>query len=137
MGVWRKLGYIFSGLTIVAGFVLIGSGVNLSTQTNVETETDAFGLGNIFSQFGGLALVYGGVNTVVFGILIIWALVKSGQIESIDKNIKIIAEWAQSQIAKEGESGDDEKFLEDQQTKLNEEERYLADLERKKKDKEG
>ena len=136
MGVWRKLGYIFSGLTIVAGFVLIGSGVNLSTQTNVETETDVFGLGKMFSQLGGLALVYGGVNTVVFGILIIWALVKSGQIESIDKNIKIIAEWAQSQKAKEGKLGDDERFLEDQQTKLNEEERYLSDLERKKKDKE-
>lgn len=89
-----------AGLTIVAGFVLIGSGVNLSTQTNVET--DISGLGNMFSQFGGLALIYGGVNTVVFGILLIWALVKSGQIESIDKNIKIIAEWAQSQKEKEG-----------------------------------
>jgi hypothetical protein len=90
----------------------------------------------VFSQFGGLALVYGGVNTVVFGILIIWALVKSGQIESIDKNIKIIAEWAQSQKAKDVTSDNDEIFLEDQQRKLKEEERYLADLERKKKDKE-
>lgn len=135
MGVWRKLGYIFGGLTIVAGFVLIGSGVNLSTQTNVEP--DMFGLSNMFSQFGGLALVYGGVNTVVFGILIIWALVKSGQIESIDKNIKIIAEWARSQKEKQGKSDEDERFLEDQQRKLNEEQRYLADLERKKKDKEG
>lgn len=134
MGVWRTLGYIFGGLTIVAGFVLIGSGVNLSTQPSVETGISGL-YGNMFSQFGGLALGYGGVNTVVFGILIIWALVKSGQIESIDKNIKIIAEWAKSQKEKEGKSDDDERFLEDQQTKLREEERYLADLERKKDNK--
>jgi hypothetical protein len=127
MGVWRTLGYIFGGLTIVAGFILIGSGANLSTQTSFET-----GLyGNMLSQFGGLALVYGGVNTVVFGILIIWALVKSGQIDSIEKNIKIIAEWTQSrkvnegnaewtqsQKVKEGNADDYERFFEDQQRKL-------------------
>jgi hypothetical protein len=31
-------------------------------------------------------------------------LVKRGQIESIDKNIKIIAEWTQSKKEKEGKS---------------------------------
>lgn len=134
MGVWRTLGYIFGGLTIVAGFVLIGSGVNLSTQPSVETGISGI-YGNMFSQFGGLALVYGGVNTVVFGILIIWALVKSGQIESIDKNIKIIAEWAKSQTDKGGQSDDDKRFLEDEQSRLDEEERYIADLERKKENK--
>jgi hypothetical protein len=126
MGVWRTLGYIFGGLTIVARFILIGSGANLSTQTSFET-----GLyGNMLSQFGGLALVHGGVSTIVFGILIIWALVKSGQIDSIEKNIKIIAEWTQSrkvegnaewtqsQKVKEGNADDYERFFEDQQRKL-------------------
>lgn len=131
MGVWRTLGYIFAGLTIVAGFILIGVGANLSTQTSSQPGL----FGNMFSQFGGLAFVYGGASTIVFGVLIIWALVKSGQIESIDKNIKIIAEWIQSQKVKEGKSEDDERFLEDQQRKLDEEEKYLADLERKKRDK--
>ena len=117
MGVWRTLGYIYGGLTIVAGFVLIGLGANLSTQTSFETGLSGL-YGNMFSQFGGSALVYGGVSTIVFGILIIWALVKSGQIESIEKNIKIIAEWTQSQKVKEGNADDDERFFEDQQRKL-------------------
>ena len=103
MGVWRTLGYIYGGLTIVAGFVLVGLGASLSTQTNIQTGLSGV-FGNTFSQFGGLALAYGGVSTIVFGILIIWALVKRGQIESIDKNIKIIAEWTQSKKEKEGKS---------------------------------
>jgi len=48
------------------------------------------------------------------GILLIWALVKSGQLENIDKNIKVIAEWAKSQLQKEGliskELPKDDKF---------------------------
>ena len=132
MGVWRTLGYIYAGLTIVAGFVLVGLGASLSTQTSFQTGLSGL-YGNMFSQFGGLALVYGGVSTIVFGILIIWALVKSGQIESIDKNIKIIAEWTQSQKEKEGISDDDERFLEDEQRKLDEHQKTLDELEEKKK----
>ena len=132
MGVWRTLGYIFSGLIILGGFILVAFGGSVGSQIGSQT-----GLyGNTFNQIGGLALVYGGVSSIVLGILMIWALVKSGQIESIDKNIKIIAEWAESQMGKEGKSDDDERFLEEERRKLNEDERYLADLERKKKDKE-
>jgi hypothetical protein len=132
MGVWRTLGYIFAGLTILGGFILIAFGASLGSQTSSQTGL----FGNAINQLVSLALVYGGVSTIVLGILIIWALVKSGQIENIDKNIEIIAEWTKSQKEKEGKSDDDQRFLEDQQRKLDEEERYVADLERKKKDKE-
>jgi hypothetical protein len=98
MGVWRTLGYIFAGLTILGGFILIAFGASLGSQTSFQTGQ----FGNTINQLGSLALVYGGVSTIVLGILIIWALVKSGQIENIDKNIKIIAEWAKSQQQKEG-----------------------------------
>lgn len=132
MGVWRTLGYVFAGFTILGGFILIAFGANLGSQTSSQTGL----FGNAINQLVSLALVYGGVSTIVLGILIIWALVKSGQIENIDKNIEIIAEWTKSQKEKEGKSDDDQRFLEDQQRKLDEEERYVADLERKKKDKE-
>ena len=70
------------------------------------------------------------MGTIIFGILWIWALVKSGQIENIDKNIKIIAEWAQLQQREESSS---QYKLEDEQKKLNADEKYLAELEEKKK----
>ena len=99
MGVWRTLGYIFAGITILGGFILIAFGASLASQTSSQTGL----FGNAISQLGSLALVYGGLSTIVLGILIIWALVKSGQIENIDKNIRIIAEWTKSQQQKEGQ----------------------------------
>jgi hypothetical protein len=127
MGVWRTLGYIFAGLTILGGFILIAFGASLGSQTSSQTGL----FGNAINQLVSLALVYGGVSTIVLGILIIWALVKSGQLENIDKNIQIIAkwtqshkvkegnaEWIQSQKVKEGNADDDERFFEDQQRKL-------------------
>ena len=114
MGVWRTSGYIFAGLTILGGFILIAFGASLGSQTSSQTGL----FGNAINQLVSLALVYGGVSTIVLGILIIWALVKSGQIENIDKNIQIIAEWTQSQKVKEGNADDDERFFEDQQRKL-------------------
>jgi len=127
MGVWRTLGYIFAGLTILGGFILIAFGASLGSQTSSQTGL----FGNAINQLVSLALVYGGVSTIVLGILIIWALVKSGQLENIDKNIQIIAkwtqshkvkegnaEWTQSQKVKEGNADDDERFFEDQQSKL-------------------
>lgn len=130
MGVWRTLGYIFSGLIIVGGLVLVAFGGNIGSQMSFEPGP----YGDMFNQLGGFAIIYGGVSSIVLGILMIWALVKSGQIESIDKNIKIIAEWAKSQQEKEGKS-DDEEFLENEQRKLDNEERYLAELEQKKREK--
>lgn len=128
MGVWRTLGYIYAGLNILGGFVLIGVGAHISSQPSLGVGLSS----SMFNQIGGLALVYGGLSGIMIGILIIWALVKSGQIESIDKNIKIIAEWTKSQ---KGKLEDEEISLEEQQRKLDEEEKYLADLERKKNEK--
>ena len=131
MGVWRNLGYVYAALNIIGGFVFIGIGASLSSQ-QASMGTGLFA--NVFNQIGGLAFIYGGLNGILIGILLIWGLVKSGQIENIDKNIEIIAEWTKSQKAKDVNSDNDERFLEDQQRKLNEEKRSLADLERKKKD---
>jgi hypothetical protein len=133
MGFWRTLGYIFSGFIIVGGFILVAFGASIGSQLSFETAT----YGNMFNQLGGLVIIYGGVSSIVLGILMIWALVKSGQIESIDKNIKIISEWITSQKDKDGNSFDDEKFLEDEQKKLDEQEKYLAELDRKKQEKSG
>ena len=117
MGVWRTLGYIFAALIILGGFISIGLGASLASQTSSQTGL----FGNAISQLGSLALVYGGVSTIVLGILIIWALVKSGQIENIDKNIKIIAEWAKSQQQKERQgvqsTNDDLKPIEESEKK--------------------
>ena len=110
MGVWRNLGYVYAALNLLGGFILIGLGVAISSQP-----TGMFGG---FYDLTILALIYGGLAGIIFGILVIWALVKSGQIESIEKNIKIIAEWTQSQKVKEGSADDDERFFEDQQRKL-------------------
>jgi hypothetical protein len=132
VGFWRTLGYIFSGLIIVGGFILVAFGASVGSQMSFQTAP----YGNTLNQLGGLAIIYGGVSSIVLGILMIWALVKSGQIESIDKNIKIIAEWITSQKDKEGNSVDNEKFLEDEQRKLDADEKYLAELERKKQEKE-
>jgi len=127
MGIWRDLGYVFAGLNIIAGFVLVGIGFGIMSQQTVgETGLPSFG---IFNQLGGFALVYGGIGTTIFGILLIWALVKSGQIENIDRNIKIIAEWAQLQNKQEPSS---EYNLEEEQKKLTADEKYLAELDEKK-----
>ena len=99
LGIWRNLGYVYAALNIVGGFVFIGIGANLSTQ-QASMGTGLFA--NVFNQIGGLAFVYGGLNGILIGILLIWGLVKSGQIENIDKNIEIIAEWTKSQQKNEG-----------------------------------
>jgi len=50
--------------------------------------------------------------------------------ENIDKNIKIIAEWAQLQLKQESSS---EYKLEEEQKKLDADDKYLAELEEKKR----
>ena len=127
LGIWRNLGYVYAALNIVGGFVFIGIGASLSTQ-QASIGTGLFA--NVFNQIGGLAFVYGGLNGILIGILLIWGLVKSGQIENIDKNIKIIAEWAKLQLKQEPSS---DYNLEDEQKKLDVDEKYLAELEEKKK----
>jgi hypothetical protein len=126
MGIWRDLGYVLGGIAIIAGFVLVGIGFAVMSQETVERGLQSFG---IFNQLGGFALVFGGIGTINYGILLIWALVKSGQIENIDKNIKIIAEWARLQQKGEPSSEHD---LKDEQKKLDADEKYLSELEQKK-----
>jgi hypothetical protein len=82
----------------------------------------------------GNGTYHGGISTIIFGILLIWALIKSGQIENIDKNIEIIAEWARLQQEKEESSSEDD--LKEEQKRLDADEKYLAELELKKKEKE-
>ena len=88
MGIWRKLGYVYAGLNILGGFILIGVGANMSTQPSFDTGLSS----GMFNQIGALALVYGGLNGILIGILLIWGLVKSGQIESMEKSLKKIAD---------------------------------------------
>jgi hypothetical protein len=90
LGVWRKLGYAYAGLNILIGFILIGVGVSVTTQPiqpSLGTGT-SFGM---FNQIGGLVIIYGGLSGVMMGILLIWGLVKSGQIESMEQSLKKIA----------------------------------------------
>lgn len=51
--------------------------------------------------------MYGGLGAIMFGILLVWALVKSGQIENIDNNMKLIAEWVKSQPVSSAFSSND------------------------------
>jgi len=130
MGIWRNLGYVFAGLNMIGGFILVGIGSGIMSQPNMQQGLPSFGMLN---QLGGFALVYGGAGTIVFGILLIWALVKSGQIENIDKNIKIIAEWAR--IQQDKQKSNSEFDLEEEQKKLGAEQKYLDELELKKNEK--
>ena len=118
MGIWRTLGYIFAGFNILVGFILIAYGLFLGSQSSSTWSSDSMWM---FIQMGSIALVYGGFGTIVLGVLLIWGLVKSGQLESIDKNIKIIAEWAKSQQQKERQdvqtTSDDLKPIADSEKK--------------------
>jgi hypothetical protein len=118
MGIWRTLGYIFAGFNILVGFILIAYGLFLGSQSSSTWSSDSIWM---FIQMGSIALVYGGFGTIVLGVLLIWGLVKSGQLESIYKNIKIIAEWAKSQQQKERQdvqtTSDDLKPIADSEKK--------------------
>ena len=82
----------------------------------------------MYNQLFTISFLFGSLGGIIFGIMLIWGLVKSGQMENIDKNIKIIAEWAQLQ---QKESKVDEE-LEDARIALEKDEKKLADFEREK-----
>lgn len=114
MGIWRDLGYGYAAITIIGGVLLLASGFSAYSRSSYDTNLGTgLDLG-VFSQLGGLALIYGGFTGITLGIVLIWALVKSGQIESIDKNIEIIADWAKSQMQNEG--SDDDELPEDEKS---------------------
>lgn len=117
MGVWRTLGYVYAGFNILGGFIFIAFGLQLGSQSSSESGLSS----SMFNQIGSLAFVFGGLGGIIFGILLIWGLVKSGQMENIDKNIKIIAEWAKSQQQKERQgvqsTNDDSKPIADSEKK--------------------
>ena len=83
----------------MGGFILIARGASSLSQPSLDTQS-SLGYG-LIHQIQGYGLIYGGLAAVMLGILLIWALVKSGQIENIDKNIQVIADWARSQMQKE------------------------------------
>jgi hypothetical protein len=102
LGIWRDLGYAYAAITILGGILLLISGFSASFQSSYNTDygtNNAFS--SVFNQFRGLGLIYGGFSAITLGLLLIWALVKSGQIENIDKNIQVIARWAKSQMQKD------------------------------------
>ncbi len=118
MGVWRILGYVYAGLNILGGFILIAGGARIISERGLDTQsTFGAGFSEMINQIQGFGLMYGGLAAIMVGILLIWALVKSGQIENIDKNIKIIAEWAKSQMQKEGLSPNQLKEEKSEQVK--------------------
>lgn len=86
----------------MGGFILIARGASSLSQPSLDTQSSlGYGFSGLIHQIQGYGLIYGGLAAVMLGILLIWALVKSGQIENIDKNIQVIADWARSQMQKE------------------------------------
>lgn len=126
MGIWRTLGYVFAGLSIIGGFIFIAISYTLSSQSSLQTGL----MSSMYNQLFTVAFLFGGLGGIIFGIVLIWGLVKSGQMENIDKNIKIIAEWAESQ---QKQRMVDEEF-EDAQMALEKDEKKLAELEKEKEE---
>jgi DNA repair exonuclease SbcCD ATPase subunit len=126
LGVWRTLGYVFAGLSIIGGFIFIAISYTLSSQSSLQTGL----MSSMYNQLFTVAFLFGGLGGIIFGIMLVWGLVKSGQMENIDKNIKIIAEWAESQ---QKQRKVDEEF-EDAQMALEKDEKKLAELEKEKEE---
>lgn len=112
------MGYAYAAITILGGILLLISGFSASFESSYNSGfggSDA--LSSVFDQLRGLGLIYGGFSAITLGLLLIWALIKSGQIENIDKNIQIIAEWAKSQMQKEDLSSNELKDEDSEQVK--------------------
>jgi len=87
MGFWRTVGYIIAVVMISAGGVI--ALVAIVASSNIDTQRTQ--LGNIATLAGVSSLALIGFGSIVSGILLIWALIKSGQIESMEKSLKKIA----------------------------------------------
>jgi hypothetical protein len=66
MGLWRNLGYVLSVIIIIVGIVVLSFGMYLATNINPNIP---------INTFTGMAVMYAGFGTIVFGVLLIWAFV--------------------------------------------------------------
>lgn len=87
MGFWRNVGYIIAIIIIVAGVICFIAAIAASP----KIETQPTEIGNIAALAGVSSLALIGFGGMVSGILLIWALKKSGQVESMEKSLRKIA----------------------------------------------
>jgi hypothetical protein len=87
MGFWRTVGYVIAVIIIVAGVICFIAAIVASP----KIETQPTEIGNIAALAGVSSLALVGFGGLVSGILLIWALKKSGQIESMEKSLRKIA----------------------------------------------
>jgi len=87
MGFWRNVGYVIAVIIIVAGVICFIAAIVASP----KIETQPTEIGNIAALAGVSSLALVGFGGLVSGILLIWALRKSGQIESMEKSLRKIA----------------------------------------------
>jgi len=87
MGFWRTVGYVIAVIIIVAGVICFIAAIVASPK--IETQPTEIGNIAALASVSSLALV--GFGGLVSGILLIWALKKSGQIESMEKSLRKIA----------------------------------------------
>ena len=87
MGFWRTVGYVIAVIIIVAGVICFTAAIAASP----KIETQPTEIGNIAALAGVSSLALVGFGGLVSGILLIWALKKSGQIESMEKSLRKIA----------------------------------------------
>ena len=87
MGFWRTVGYVIAVIIIVAGVICFIAAIVASP----KIETQPTEIGNIAALAGVSSLALVGFGGLVSGILLIWALKKSGQIESMEKSLRKIS----------------------------------------------
>ena len=87
MGFWRNVGYIIAIIIIAAGVICFIAAIAVSP----KIKTQPTEIGNIAAVAGVSSLALIGFGGMVSGILLIWALKKSGQIESMEKSLRKIA----------------------------------------------
>jgi hypothetical protein len=87
MGFWRNVGYIIAIIIIAAGIICFIAAIVASQRI----ETQPTEIGNIAALAGVFSLALIGFGGMVSGIILIWALKKSGQIESMEKSLRKIA----------------------------------------------
>jgi len=87
MGFWRTVGYVIAVIIIVAGVICFIAAIVASP----KIETQPTEIGDIAALAGVSSLALVGFGGLVSGILLIWALKKSGQIESMEKSLRKIA----------------------------------------------
>lgn len=91
MGLWRKVGYVIAIVMVAAGIVITLAAIIASS--NIDTQqTEMRGI----AALAGVSLAPIGVASIISGNLLIWALLKRGQIESMEKSLKEIAHSLQA-----------------------------------------